>query len=146
MAIELKGSYFAITNPFEIVSRWLNPYRSNETISLNGHDLQVCWTSRADKLMRHSSKPMLVEMQLYISCVVQKRVLFHAEDEQVYSPVNERLKVCFRPVQALSCDPEDFARHHPVKQQLSSRAATRMHPRKLLIDHRQGVWQGEFTL
>lgn len=146
MVIDLKGSYFSINNPLEIVSRWLNPYRYGAVISLNGHELRVSWTTRADMQMHHAAHPLLVEMQLYFSCVVQKRVLFHAEGEQEYVTINDRLKVCFRPVQALSCAPEDFARHHPVKQQLSSRAAIRMHPRQLQIDYRKGQWQGEFTL
>lgn len=146
MAIGLKGSYFAINNPFEIFSRWLNPYRYSEIIALNGRDLKVSWTARADKFMRQAGEPLLAEMQLYFSCVVQKRVLFHGESELEYVPVNNILKVCFRPVQALSCAPEQFARYHPVKQHLSSRAAARMYPKQLLIDYVKGQWKAEYSI
>jgi hypothetical protein len=146
MALDLKGSYFAIGNPLHILLRWVNPYRYRETVNLNGHDLEVSWTRRADKAMRQRRQPLLVEMQLYFSCVVQKRVLFHTESEHEYVPVSDSFKVGFRPVEALSCAPEQFAEHHPVKQQFSSHSATRMFPARLLIDHVRGGWQGEFFI
>lgn len=146
MALDLRGSYFSIGNPLIILLRWFNPYRYRETINLNGHELQVSWTRRADKALRQRSQPLLVEMQLYFSCVVQKRVLFHTESEHEYVPVSNNLKVCFRPVEALSCAPEHFAKHHPVKRQFSSHAATRMFPTRLSLDHVRGRWQGEFSI
>jgi hypothetical protein len=146
MALDLKGSYFSIGNPLLAFLRWVNPYRYRETVNLNGHELQVSWTRRADKALRQRSQPLLVEMQLYFSCVVQKRVLFHVESEHEYVPVSDSFKVCFRPVEALSCDPEHFAKHHPVKRQFSSRSATRMFPTRLSIDHVKGGWHGEFFI
>jgi hypothetical protein len=146
MAIDLRGSYFAIHNPLSTLARWLHPYRYRETVNLNGHELQVSWTRRADKALRQRRQPLLTEMQLYFSCVVQKRVLFHDVDDNNYVAVNEQLQVCFRPVQALSCDPEQFAKQHPVKGQFSSPAATRMFPTRLSFDYIKGQWQGMFSI
>ncbi|WP_126456761.1 hypothetical protein [Sulfuriflexus mobilis] len=146
MAVDLRGSYFSIGNPLARMFGWLHPYKYRQTVSLNGHTLQVSWTHRAETALRQRSQPLLVEMQLYFSCVVQKRVLFCSETEQEYVPVSDNLKVCFRPVEALSCDPEQFAAQHPVKRQLSSRFATRMFPARLSLDHVKGQWQGEFSI
>lgn len=146
MTIDLKGSYFAINNPLDAVRRWLNPYYYSETVKLNGYKLYVSWTRRAANVMQQRRQPLLIEMQLYFSCVVQKRVLFHDEDDNDYVAVNENLQVCFRPVQALSCDPEQFAKQHPVKGQLSSPAATRMFPTRLSVDYAKGQWQGVFGI
>jgi hypothetical protein len=146
MAFDLRGSYFAIGNPLNIFLGWLHPYRYCETVSLNGHELEVSWTRRADKSLQQRSHSLLVEMQLYFSCVVQKRVLFHNEDDNDYVVVNKRLRVCFHPVEAEACDPELFASQHPARRVLNSRSATRMHPRQLLIDYRKGQWRGEFSI
>ena len=95
MAIGLQGSYFSMANPLAIFFSWLHPYRYRETVNLNGHELKVCWTARADKALRQQHQPLLTEMQLYFSCVVQKRVLFHSQSEHDYVAVNEWLQVCF---------------------------------------------------
>lgn len=146
MAFDLRGSYFSIGNPLSILARLLNPYCHHETIQLNEHELEISWTRRADKSLQQRSHSLLVEMQLYFSCVVQKRVLFHNEDDNDYVMVNERLQVCFHPVEAQACAPELFASQHPARRVLNSRSATRMHPRQLLIDYRKGQWQAEFSI
>ncbi len=146
MAIDLRGSYFSIGNPLEIFSRWLNPYRYREVVMLNGHELEVSWTRRAKKELGQRDQALLAEMQLYFSCVVQKRVLFHEQDENDYVSVIEPLQVCFRPVQAMSCAPEQFAEQHPVKEQFSSKAASRMFPKRLQLDYKNEQWQGEFSI
>ena len=146
MILNLRGSYFAITNPLGILLRWLNPYVYSKTILISGHETEVSWTRRADKELLLRDQPLLAAMQLYFSCVVQKRVLFHVESEHEYVLVGDNLKICFRPVEALSCAPEQFAAQHPVKQQLTSKSATRMHPKQCLIDYAKGQWQGEFSI
>jgi hypothetical protein len=146
MTIDLRGSYFAISNPLTVLARWLNPYRHHEIVILNSHELEVRWTRRVNNALQRRSRPLFVEMRLYFSCVVQKRVLFHHESNNDHVAVNEQLLVCFHPVEALSCDPEQFAKNHPVKRQLSSRAASRMYPARLLLDYTKGQWHGEFSI
>lgn len=85
-------------------------------------------------------------MQLYFSCVVKKRVLFHEQSLHPDHVVNDKLRILFRCVQPTSCDPEEFARHYPEKRQLQSTAAQRMHPKELVFDFRDGHWQGEFRI
>lgn len=85
-------------------------------------------------------------MQLYFSCVVKKRVLFHEEGEIKGEPVSNRLHIDFRAVEALACDPVTFTNNYPERRQLTSAAAVKMHPSRLFLDYRHGQWQGNFVV
>lgn len=146
MFIDLPGSYFAITNPLAMIADWLNPYSHQKTVELNGSEVNVAWTRRADKAMQERDQVLLVEMQLYFSCVVQKRVLFHDEGSNKYKMVTGHLYISFHPVEAESCSPELFASQHPVRRELNSHSASRMRARQLRLDYKKGQWQGEFTI
>jgi len=111
--------------------------------------MTVIWTERAERKLREQSAPLVVEMQLYFSCVVKKRVLFNLQprDENVASvEVNDKLHVVFRTVQANSCDPVEFASSYPIAMEYETQGARQMRPSLLQIDHRSGQWQGEFTV
>lgn len=147
--MSMKNSYFALPSPFALLERWLNPERHSATVTLHTTPLRVHWTRRAERQLARRSQPLLVEMQLYFTCVVKKRVLFHeaaTEGELAWHPVNEGLKVAFRTVEANSCDPLEFAANFPVKREFDSSGARQMHPAQLHLDYRKGVWVGEFTV
>ena len=91
-------------------------------------------------------KPLIVEMQIYFSCVVQKRVLFHDQTDDATRDVNQKLKLLLRPVEAESCDPLEFAKHHPVSHEYTSTAAKNFRPSELRIDYKSGNWSGEFSI
>lgn len=90
--------------------------------------------------------PLIAEMQLYFTCVVKKRVLFHDETELTTEPVNERLSITFRAVDSTSCDPEKFAQNYPIRRELESHATMKLSPSLLLIDFRRGKWIGDFNI
>ncbi len=147
--MSLKNSYFALPNPFAMFERWLNPEVQRVALSLRGEPLTVSWTRRAERQLSQRSTPLLAEMQLYFSCVVKKRVLFHEHPpgERLESlRVNEHLQIAFRAVQSNSCDPVEFAANFPVKQEFESMGAMRMHPSSLQLDYRGGRWVGEFSV
>ncbi len=144
--INIHGSYFFISNPLQFVDRWFNPFRYQQVISLDGKPLTVDWTHRAEQALLLRDAPLIIEMQLYFSCVVKKRLIFHDDTELATLPVNEKLKVAFRPVEALSCDPVEFARHYPVKRQFKSAAAIKMHPSLLQFDFNHQQWRGSFHI
>ncbi len=132
--------------PLVLLDRWLHPYRHQANVDMHGHTVMLRWTSRANDTLLARTQPLVVEAQLYFSCVIKKRVLFHetaaANDVPVVSPLNFR----FRLVQASSCDPVEFARHYPEQQQLQPDAATNIRPRRVCLDHIRGQWVGEFEL
>lgn len=145
----LRNSYFALPTLAGLWQRHFNPQVNTATISLRGEALQVSWTQRAAQALAQRSEPLLAEMQLYFSCVVKKRVVFHehppVSDLEAIA-LNDHLQVAFRPVEANSCDPVEFAANFPVRREFDSAAALRMHPKQLQIDYREGSWQGEFTI
>lgn len=142
-------TYFDIVgliSPLPALDRLLNPFRHQARLSLHHHELLLRWTRRAQRQLAKRNRPLTVEMQLYFSCVVKKRVLFHETgfEEAVTAPGG--FSVCFRTVEASSCDPVAFARNYPERRQLRSHAAQRMHPRSLEIDFVHGQWRGTFAI
>ena len=141
----LQGSYFSIESPLRLLDRWLNTYRHNHSIVLGNKNLRVEWTDRANRVFQTRSQPLIIEMQLYFSCVVKKRVLFHDSSNLDVTDVNNSIKIAFQSIQAAACDPEEFTRNYPIGRVLDSPAATKMIPTSLSIDFRQGQWEGEFS-
>jgi len=144
----IRQSYFALgeLHPIKIFERLVHPYRPLAMVQLRGHPLHISATSRAVRAMAQRKQPLQVEMQLYFSCVVKKRVLFHETGEDAGETVSDMLRVDFRAVEALACDPVAFAANYPERRQLTSPAATKMHPSRLRIDYRNGNWYGDFTV
>jgi len=144
--MNLRASYFAIPSPLVFFERWLNPRKCSHTILLGNNSLEVSWTNRAERALKSRNKPLIAEMQLYFSCMIKKRVLFHDDTEFETVAVNEQLKVLFRPVQSQACSPEEFARNHPVKQEFKTMGAVKMKPKSLEIDFKKGHWIGEYLV
>ena len=147
--MSMKNSYFEIPSPFAVIERWLNPQSCQQQLELRGKPLTVSWTKRADRALAQRSQPLLAEMQLYFSCVVKKRVLFHETapgDEMETLAVNDQLHVAFRPVEANSCNPVEFAANHPVRREFGTSGAVKMHPSQLHLDYKSGAWVAEFEV
>lgn len=147
--MNIHAGYFEIptlTTLRRAIDRRLNPYRHQVDAILRGKPLAISWTARAERALAARDAPLIAEMQLYFSCVVKKRVLFHGRSELPATPVDERLQVLFRPVESTSCDPVEFARNFPVKRAFDSPAAQKLRPSALQLDYRNGSWVGEFFL
>ena len=145
----LERTYFAFShklNLFYLLDRWLNPYKFSEKILMNDKSLEVSWTKRANQVLSQRNYPLFVEMQIFFSCVVKKRVLFHDSCEHESQFVSDNLRVLIRPVEAASCDPVEFAKNYPEKRELESSKAIKMRARSLSIDYINGEWVGEFFI
>ena len=143
-ALNLNNSYFALGNPFRFVERWTRRYSHQSKVRLNDRELLVEWTEPAQRALTGRSQPLNIEMQLYFSCVVKKRVLFHERLEIESVAANDRINVSFRSVQSAVCTPEDFARDYPEAQELNA-VSKKMTPSRLKLDFRGGKWVGEFA-
>jgi len=146
MNLQLQSGYFSLKSPLQIIDRWINPYRYKESINLRGKNLDIIYSGRAKKLLEQRVNPLIVELQLYFTCVVQKRVLFHEDTELETTVVNPKLKIAYHTVQSNACDPVEFADKHPVKKELNSVAAHNMRPSQLKIDYINKQWIGEFSI
>lgn len=141
-----RRSYFALPNPLKRLDRWLNPPHLSKTVNLKGFPLDVAWTRRAEQALEGRESALLVELQLYFSCVVKKRVLFHEQPGEASTKITDKLSVSFHVVQSEDCDPEEFARSFPVEQEFDSDGARAMNPKRLLVDYRNGEWFGEYWI
>ncbi|VAW80003.1 hypothetical protein MNBD_GAMMA12-2712 [hydrothermal vent metagenome] len=144
--MNLQNSYFSITSPFVIVERWMHPFRRFMNANIQDRAIDIKITRRAEKALHKRTSPMLIEMQLYLSCMVKKRVIFHEKDESKSSKVNDQLSLKFRTVVATACDPVEFAKNYPVKEELNTVATSKLSPSSLKIDYRQDQWIGEFDI
>ena len=142
--LNLQASYFSIDSPAQMLDRWFNRFKYRQSARINQREVEVCWTPRAEAALRTGRQPLIVELQLYFSCVIQKRVLFHRSTEFDTTVVNDRLELAFRPIGSAVCDPREFALNHPEGSDLSQGIALRMVPRRVEIDFRRGAWTGQF--
>jgi hypothetical protein len=143
--LNLQASFFSIENPWRLLDRLLNPCCCRQAAYIGQHRIELRWTRRAERLLQASTQPLIVELQLYFSCVVKKRVLFHQSVDFATTRVNDRLEIVFRPIASAVCDPREFASHFPAGKDLSTGPAARMIPRSAEIDFRAGRWQGSFA-
>lgn len=141
----IHNSYFSLPDPVRWLDRCLNDFKQLRSIRLNQRDLLVKWTRRADEALQCLQRPLIVEMQLYYSCVVKKRVLFHDQVNFETTSVNDKIEIAFRPVAAAACTPEVFARDYPEGRSLSDGPASRLVPKQLQIDYRKGRWEGQYS-
>jgi hypothetical protein len=139
-----RASFFSFANPLRGLDRLLNGYRHRKTVQLNRRPLELRWSDRAERELQRRGQTLVVELQLYFSCVVKKRVLFHDGVDFATTRVDDRLEISFRPIASAVCDPREFAAHHPPGRDLSPGPAARMVPAFAEIDFRAGRWQGRF--
>jgi hypothetical protein len=139
-----QAGYFGFENPLRILDRWLNRFQHRQTLCLDLREVDVRWTDRAERALQLRREPLIVELQLYFSCVVKKRVLFHEQVSFDTARVNDRLELAFRPVASAVCEPREFAASFPEGRDLSGGVASRMVPRRVDIDCRKRNWEASF--
>lgn len=144
--MDLKNSYFSITSPFTLLERWLHPFHRFINTDIQNKSISIKITRRGKKALQTRDIPLYVEMQLYLSCMVKKRVLFHDQDALQSEKINDRLSLAFRTVVATACDPVEFADNFPVKEELHTTATSKLSPKSLHIDYRHNQWVGEFEI
>ena len=147
--MNIHESYFSFTSafsPLPMLDRWLNPFRHSKQVTVKKHNIDVEWSQRAESQLSQRSSPLIMEMQIYFSCVIKKRVLFHDEIWLDTVAVGDHMEICYRAVESNSCDPVEFANNFPVKGSFGTDAASKMHPKKLSVDFKNGDWVAEFRI
>jgi len=116
------------------------------SVCLAQRDLEVRLSGAASAALVARSAPLIVEMELYFSCLIRKRVQFLSapHPDAFCASLNEYLSVCFRPVMTRKCvlsEVED-------KPELEGFPIVRPEafvPKWLALDFRHGAWSGEFS-
>ncbi len=117
----------------------------HQTVDIGGKSLKLSISRRAEARLRQRSEPLLLEMELYFSCLIRKRVYVResAEGREAIS-VNDHLKIRFRPVVTGSCTISECERDNPPVVDMPMVNPLRYFPRWLTLDYRAGRWCADF--
>lgn len=117
------------------------------TVEINGKYLDVSTTREADAVLSQRALPLNVEMELYFSCLLCKKVRFHVErpatppdDSLVH--INNKLSVSFHPVMLKQCGKAEVEQRPIMDFPIVNKQPYT--PKWLYIDFRFGHWYGEF--
>lgn len=118
-----------------------------ETITLNGRPVVVELTETATRALRQREEPLFVELELYFSCLVKKFVHFRQDSRgKPTIPAHDKLLIYFRPVTSTACTFEVAERlGRQPEMDIESEALNHVAPKRVSIDHVDGVWRGSFN-
>lgn len=115
---------------------------------LHGREIRVELSAAARRVAAALQAPLLVEMELFFSCLVRKRVLFRplreASLEAERVAIGERLWLAFHPVASEQCHIADLGDAAPPLKTMPVTRPAAYIPRWLRLDYRKGQWSGEF--
>ena len=120
----------------------------NNTIEINGRPVSVEWSKAAARELAQRTQPLVVELELYFSCLVKKFVHFHESVPQRETvSVSDKLTVFFRPVTSTACSFEvaDRLGRQP-EIEIDTPNARKIAPSRVSLDFVRGNWKGEFWI
>jgi hypothetical protein len=116
------------------------------TVEILGKKVLVECSAAADDRMQDLAEPLLVEMELYFSCLIRKAVRFGGDAQAAnFTTAAPHLKIGFRPVMTKVCKVSDFEGAPPLEDFPIVKPEAFV-PKRLTIDYRGGKWMGEFFL
>lgn len=114
------------------------------TVNILNKPVRVECSRAAERALAGLAKPLAVEMELYFSCLIRKKVRFNDKaHSREFVPVNDRLGIAFRPVMTKACRVEGENGEAPLTDFPIVNPAAFV-PHWLKIDYRDGIWEGEF--
>jgi hypothetical protein len=119
---------------------------SLHAIRLLNRDLEVRLSTAAGTALAARSAPLIVEMELYFSCLIRKRVRFLSATHPgaFCAPLDDRLTVCFRPVMTRHCA-LSAVEGQPELETFPIQRPEAFLPKWLALDFRRGTWSGEYS-
>lgn len=121
---------------------------STATVSVNGKPMTVVWTRAAAQKLAERSRPLVIELELYFSCLVKKFVHFHDEAPgRATTRVTDKLHLYFRAVTSTACTmdvAEALGRQPEIE--LDSDAVRRLAPKRVALDFDKRRWVAAFEM
>lgn len=108
--------------------------------------LEVRLTPRAKDALAALEQPLAVELELYFSCLIRKRVNFTTDslhDAVASGKLSDQVSVSFRPVMTRACSLHETA-GKPDLETFPIVNAAAFTPKWLQLDRAHGEWHGEF--
>jgi hypothetical protein len=115
-----------------------------QVVTVRGRSLKLTISKQAQALLDKRTEPLFLELELYFSCLIRKRVhVREAVDGEDVVALSEKLKVRFRPVVTRTCAMRDVERDNPPVMDMPIVKPERFFPHWLTLDHRGGKWRAE---
>lgn len=116
------------------------------SVRLVNRDLEVRISAAAIAALSARAAPLVVEMELYFSCLIRKRVQFPAaaHPDAFCTTVDERLTICFRPVMTRKCALSDVE-GKPEMEGFPIVRPEAFIPKWLRLGFSRNAWSGEFS-
>jgi hypothetical protein len=117
----------------------------NGVFSVRGKPFRLDVTAAAQQRLVQRPEPLCLELELYFSCLVRKRVhVRRAPPLDDYIPLNDWLLVRFRPVVTRTCAVSDCDGGGPPLMDMPVVRPERFFPHWLRLGYRHGEWHAEF--
>lgn len=118
------------------------------SVVINGRNVAVEWTDAAARELARRPRPLVIELELYFSCLVKKFVHFREEaGDRKTVAASDKLLLYFRPVTSTACSFEVAERMgRQPEMELHGEAVARIAPKTVSIDYARGSWQGRYSL
>lgn len=115
---------------------------------INGKQVIAEWTRRAERALQARDTPLIVELELYFSCLVKKFVHFRSDaGRHLPARVTDQLVIYFRPVTSTACSwDEAKQRGRQPEIEIDTPTVQRLAPKRVFIDYRKNTWYGEYYL
>lgn len=120
----------------------------NNTVEINGRTVTVEWSRAAARELARRTQPLIVELELYFSCLVKKFVHFReAAPGRTTVAADDKLALYFRPVTSTACSFEvaDRLGRQP-EIELDTPNVRKIAPKRVCIDFVRGEWRGEYWI
>lgn len=116
------------------------------TLKLGERNVELRLSEQARAQLEREAGPLDVEMELYFSCLLRKRVYFREAphtDVAARASLSDKVSVSFRPVMTRHCTIGEVEDAPEVEAAALVRTAA-FTPKWLALDYAQGKWEGEF--
>ncbi len=120
-----------------------------QQVKMMGKIIQVELSNNAKKQLDKRTKPLLVEMELYFSCLLRKEIrivetLREQLDEAFSVQLSDNLHISFRPVMTKSCSVSSCEGKKPPVSDFPIKKPQSYVPKWLKLDFKRGEWCGDF--
>jgi hypothetical protein len=116
-----------------------------QLVTVRGRPLRLYISRAAAARLEQRNTPLLLEMELYFSCLIRKRV--HVREFAAGLGViklGEKLHVWLRPVVTRQCSIRECEPGQPPVMDMRVISPERYFPHWLRLDYRHGAWQAGF--
>jgi len=115
------------------------------TVTFQGRPLELTVSRRAQLQLDRRTETLFLEMELYFSCLIRKRVYVRESlDGPGAVALADKLMARFRPVVTQTCAMRDVERDNPPVMDMPIIKPERFLPHWLTLDYRRGKWQADF--